>query len=101
MNSISFPRSISSVSAASASLARSSSDRDFFGSPATMMSSDAPTAPARAAAEPPPGVGVGALNAFRTSRRGLSISMADQFPAFGELGIYGFGDLVGGELGIC
>ena len=45
-----------------------------FASPATIISSEAPTAEARADAEPPPGVGSGALNAASRSRSVRSMS---------------------------
>ena len=43
-----------------------------FGSAATIISSDAPTADASAAADPPPGVGSEELNAASRSRTDLS-----------------------------
>ena len=50
------------------SAARSSGVPVFvFGSPATIASSDAPSAPASAAAEPPPGVGSGEAKASSRS----------------------------------
>src|SRR6185295_17204471 len=62
-----------SADAADASAARSSSvPARVFGRLATIVRSDAPTADARAAAEPPPGVGVGALNTASRSRTDLS-----------------------------
>ena len=46
-----------------------------FGMPATIASSDAATAPDSAAADPPPGVGAGELNASSSSMTVLSASM--------------------------
>src|SRR4030095_8993660 len=45
-----------------------------FGSPATIIKSDAPSAAASADAEPPPGVGSDELNEASRSRSGLSAS---------------------------
>src|SRR6187200_3056342 len=64
-----------SAAAADASAARSSSvPPRVFGSPATIIRSDAPTADASAAADPPPGVGSVELKASRRSRTDLSAS---------------------------
>src|SRR3954470_24663560 len=61
--------------AADVSAARSSSVPDLvFGSAATIIRSEAPTAEASAAAEPPPGVGSLELNAASRSRTDLSVS---------------------------
>ena len=61
--------------AAAASAARSSSEPvRVFGRPATIISSDAPTADASAAADPPPGVGSEELKAVSRSRTDLSVS---------------------------
>src|SRR5262249_61047164 len=67
-----------SVPAAAARAARSSSELvRVFGSDATMSSSDAPIAEESAAADPPPGVGSGELNAARRSEIARSRSMHD------------------------
>src|SRR3989442_15480278 len=60
------------------SAARSWSELDrVFGSAATIISNDAPTAEASAAADPPPGVGSDDANAASRSRTVLSVSMND------------------------
>src|SRR5438034_4074934 len=65
-----------SADAASANAARSSSAPDrVFGNPVTIVSSAAPTDAARAAADPPPGVGSDEAKAESRSRTDLSISM--------------------------
>src|SRR5438034_3039569 len=78
MAAVSCSRIAISAADADASAARSSSDPfRVFSSPATIISSDVPTAEASADADPPPGVGSGALNAARISRTVLSASMND------------------------
>src|SRR5438128_148495 len=68
---------------AAVSAARSSSDPfRVLVSPATISRSDAPSAAASAAADPPPGVGSGALNTERRSRSGRSMSFMNHFPFF-------------------
>src|SRR5260221_5292130 len=51
-----------------------------FGSAATIISSDAPVAPASADADPPPGVGAAELNASSNSRTAMSTSMDHHAP---------------------
>src|SRR5262245_6748433 len=67
-----------STSPAAASASRSCGEPlRVFGSAATIISSDAPIADEGAAAEPPPGVGSGELNAASRSRTARSRSMDD------------------------
>src|SRR5262245_27545436 len=53
-----------------------------FGRPATIPSSEAPSAPASPAAEPPPGVGLGERNASSREATERSVSFMDGYAAF-------------------
>src|SRR6516162_7906690 len=86
-------RSLRSTSTAPASVSRARSSSDpvrVLGSPATIIRREAPIADARAAADPPPGVGSDELNAVSRSRTDRSMSGISRFPAnrvYGENGI--------------
>src|SRR5258708_115902 len=78
MAAVNSSRIAASAAHAAARAAGSSSDPfRVFASPATIIRSDTPTAETSADADPPPGVGSGALNAASTSRTVRSTSMND------------------------